>query len=154
MDEIAELQRVADAEDGRVVSCHIPITLFGIEFQRKPARVARRVRRALLSANGGEAQERRRLLAHSAKEFCRRVLGDFGAGANEMAVCTRALGVHYALWDSLAVELCHLFEEQKVFEDYRAARPQRQRIPIVANGTARVRRHDFLFFFWHGSSSV
>src|SRR6267378_1336233 len=43
---------------------------------------------------------------------------------------------------------------QPEFADRGPARAHGQRILVVANGTARVRGHDFLFFFRHGSSSV
>ena len=52
MDKIAELQGVADKEHRRVVADHVPVALFGIELQRKPARIALRVRGALLAILG------------------------------------------------------------------------------------------------------
>jgi hypothetical protein len=32
VNEIAELQRVADEKDGRVVPRHVPVTFFGVEL--------------------------------------------------------------------------------------------------------------------------
>src|SRR6202035_4235113 len=62
VDKVAEFQWVADEENRRVVTHHVPIAFFGIELQRKPARVTRCVRRTLFTADCGEANQHRRLL--------------------------------------------------------------------------------------------
>src|SRR6267142_259381 len=73
VDEIAELERIANEKNGRVVSRHVPVALFGVKLQRKPAWIARRIRRALLAADGREAQKRRSLFACGAKKLRVRV---------------------------------------------------------------------------------
>jgi hypothetical protein len=43
----------------------------------------------------------------------------------------------------------HLFEQQKILEDYWAAGSNGERVLVVSYWTARVRGHDFLFVFRH-----
>src|SRR5260370_17279462 len=63
MDEVREFERVADKEYRRVVADDVPIALFGIETQRKPAPVALGVGGTALAGDAGEAQELLGLLA-------------------------------------------------------------------------------------------
>jgi hypothetical protein len=44
MDEVGELDRVADEEDAEVIADQIPVAVLGVELDREPARVARRIR--------------------------------------------------------------------------------------------------------------
>ena len=60
VDEVGELQRIAEEEHGRVVADHVPVAFFGVELQGEAARIALGVGRALFAADGGEAQEQSR----------------------------------------------------------------------------------------------
>ncbi len=64
VDEVGELERVADEEDRSVVPDHVVVALFGVELDGEAAGVALRIRRAPLAADGGEADEDLGLLAH------------------------------------------------------------------------------------------
>ena len=154
MYKITELQRVADEENWRVVPHHVPVTFFGVELQSEPARIAFCVRRTFLTSDRREPDKRRRFLAYGTEQLRRRVLGDFGAGAHKMPVGTGALGVHDAFRNPFAIEVSHLFEQQKIFEDHRAARPDRERILVVAHRTSRICGHNFVLVIRHDSSSV
>ncbi|MNY29117.1 hypothetical protein D3C86_1631400 [compost metagenome] len=57
MDEIWELDRVADEEDRSIVAYKIIISFFGVEFNGKTARVADSISRTKLSGHGREADE-------------------------------------------------------------------------------------------------
>src|SRR6202040_1296260 len=135
MDKIAELQRIANKEHRGVVAGHVPVAFFGVKLQRKSAWVALRIRGAFLAADRRESDKGGRFLAYRVKELCRRVLGDFAAGANEMPVCARTLGVNHPLRDALPVKVRHLFKKQKVFKHYRSARSDREGVLIVAHRT-------------------
>jgi hypothetical protein len=76
VDEAGEQQWVPDEEYGCVVAHQIPHTLLGVELDGKAARVARRVRRAALAADGAEAHCQRRPLADLRKDVRLGVLGD------------------------------------------------------------------------------
>ena len=65
VDEIAELQRIANEENGRVISHHIPIAFFCVKLQGKPAWVACRIRRTFFAPHGRKPNESRRLLTDS-----------------------------------------------------------------------------------------
>jgi hypothetical protein len=62
---------------------------------------------------------------------------------------TGTLRVHHPLGHALTIEMGHLLEKQKVFKHNRTARPNRERILVVAHGTSSCRCqflliHDFL----------
>jgi hypothetical protein len=44
VDEIAELERIANKENGRVVAHHVPVAFFRVKLQREPARISFGVR--------------------------------------------------------------------------------------------------------------
>ena len=85
-------------------------------------------------------------------------------GAHEVAVRSRAFGVHDAFRNTLAVEVRHLFKQQKVFKNHRAARAYGQRVLVVADRSPGVGSHEFrpfnmqiffflqFFLFFHDSS--
>ena len=135
VDELGELVRVADEEHRGVVAHHVPVALLGVELEGKAAHVALRVRGAALAGHGGEAQERLGLLADLGEKrgarVARHVVGD-GKGA----VRRRALGVHHALRDALAVEVLHLLQELHVLHEQRAACARGQGILVVGDGRA------------------
>ena len=135
VDELGELVGVADEEHRGVVAHHVPVALLGVELQGKAAHVALRVRGAALAGHGGEAQKRLGLLAHLGEKrgarVARHVVGD-----REGAVRRRALGVHHALRDALAVEMLHLLQKLHVLHEQRAARPRGQGILVIGDGRA------------------
>ena len=148
MDEVGELQRIADEEDRRVVAGHVVIALFGVELDREAARVARGVGGALFAADSGEPGEHFGLLARPREELGARVLRHVG-GALELAVGAGALGVHDALGDALAVEVRQLLHQVHVPRQDRPARPCGQRVLIVIH-TRPGGERQLLRFVGHG----
>jgi len=140
VDEVAELERIADEEDRRVVADHVPVALLGVELHREAAGIAGRVGRSLLSAHGREADEELALVAHLREELGRGVAGDV-VGDGEATVGARALGMHDTLRHPLAVEVGHLLEEQIVLHQDRPARTGRHGVLVVAHRTAARGRH-------------
>ena len=113
VDEVGELERIADEEDGRVVARHVVVALLRVELDGEAAGVALGVGRPLLAADGAEADEDVRPLADLAEKGGARVLRDV-LGHLEVAVRAGALGVHDALGDALAVEVPELLEQVHV----------------------------------------
>jgi hypothetical protein len=133
---LRELHGVADEEDGRVVADEVVVALAGVELQREPARVADRVGRALLTGDGGEAQQR--LGAGTGLE--QRRLGELGdvVGDLEEAERAAALRVHVALRDALTVEMSHLGDEVMVMEQDRAVAADGERKGVARCRCARL----------------
>jgi hypothetical protein len=104
VDEVGELERIADEEDRRVVAREVPVAVLGIELQRESARIAHAIGRAARARDGREAREHGRLLAHLVHHAHARVAGRRGARDGEVAVGARPDRVHHALGDPLAVE--------------------------------------------------
>src|SRR5258708_21318454 len=117
MNEVAELQRVANEEHGRVVADPVPIAFLAIELPRKPAGLAFGLRRSFFTADSREAEKRRSAFAGRGKQARAGVAGHVRISANKMAVSAGAFGMDHAFGDALTVEMGHLFEEQKVVEN-------------------------------------
>src|SRR5262249_36970915 len=126
VNEVAELQRIADEKDRSVVAGHVPVALFSVELKSESARITLGISRTLFAAHCGEAQKRRSLLADGAEQLCCRVFRDLGTRADEVAVSAGTLCVNNSLGNALAIEMRHFFEEQEVFENPRATRAYRE----------------------------
>ena len=136
-DEVRELHRVADEEDRGVVADEVVVALGRVELQREAARVAPGVGGALLAGDGGEAREhlgRRARLEQRGLGVRRHVLGRL-----EHAERARALGVHVALRDALAVEVRHLVQEVRRRAAGSGRRDRRvRRVAVAGCGGAGV----------------
>ena len=137
MDQVRELDRVLDEEDGDVVANQIPVALGRIELDRKAAHVARRIDRARAAGDGREAGEQFGLLAHLGQDLGR---GEFRqtVGQFEEAVGGRAAGMDDPLRDTLVVEMLNLLAKHEVFQQGRAAPAGLERVLIVADRRAVI----------------
>ena len=68
VDEVRELNGVLDEEDGCVITDHVVVAFFGVEFYRKSSWITVAVVRTALTCNRGEANEDWRLFADLIKE--------------------------------------------------------------------------------------
>src|ERR1700743_2773488 len=129
VDEVLELGGVADEEDRRVVADQVVVAFLGIELQREAARVARRVRGALLARDGREAREHRR--PQPALEEAR--LGELAdvLGRLEESVGAGALRVDDPLGHPLPVEVLHLLNDVVIVQGGRPLRADGQRPFVV-----------------------
>lgn len=57
MDEVWELNRILDEENGGVVSNHVIVALLGVELDRESSWVTVTVVGTALASNGGKSQE-------------------------------------------------------------------------------------------------
>ena len=75
VDEVGELDAVADEEDRRVVADQIPVRVFGVELDREAPRITNAVGRAARAGHRREAGEHLRRLAELREHLHRRPLG-------------------------------------------------------------------------------
>ena len=126
VDEVGELDRVADEEDAEVVADEVPVAVLGVELDREAARVADRLGGVAAARHRGEADGELGLLAGLLEQLRAGVLGDRLvadlAGRLEVAEGGGAARVDDPLRDPLAVEVAHLLEEVVVLQRRRAAR--------------------------------
>src|SRR6202790_5136947 len=120
MIQIGELQRVAQEEYRRVVAHQIPISFFRIKLHRKAADVAFGIGGASFSRDRREAGEQISLFSDLRKDLRPGVRGDV-VRDGKCAEGARALCVHPALRDDLAVEVSKLLKKPDVFKQRRAA---------------------------------
>ena len=137
VDEVRELDRIANEEDRRVVADHVVVAVLGVVLESEAARVAPRIGRALLAGDGGEAQEGVGLLADLAEEIRLRPPGHV-VGDLEVAVGCGALGVDDALRNPLTVEVGHLLEHVAVLHQDRTALADGDGVVVVRRRSAVV----------------
>jgi hypothetical protein len=63
MNDVRELDGIADEENGQVVADEVPVAVFRIELHGKASRIARHFRGVTAADHVGEADGERRLLA-------------------------------------------------------------------------------------------
>lgn len=139
MDQVGELDAVLDEERRDVVADQTPVAFLGIDLHRKAAHVARQVGRAFAAGDGGEAHEGRGALAFMLEWVGAGDVGQ-GVGALEEAVGAIAAGVHDPLRDVLVVEMEQLLAQMKVFEQGGAARTRFERVLVIGDRNALLRR--------------
>ena len=132
VDEVTELQGIANKEDRGIVPHHVPVALFGVELHGETARIAFGIAGTLLAANRREPDEHVGFLADFTEEFRGRVVRDVFRH-RENAVGAGTLGVYDSLRDALAVEVRHLFEKLEVLHQHRAAGTGGHGILVIAD---------------------
>ncbi len=130
VDEVGELQGVVDEEYGGVVAHHVVVALLRVEAQGEAAHVAQGVGIAGFAGHLGEAQQDGRGLARSV-EYVGLGVGAHVLGQGEGSLGSGPLGVDYALWDALAVEVGQLFEELVVLHEDGSAGARRLAMVVV-----------------------
>jgi hypothetical protein len=123
--EVGELERIAYKEDRGVDTGDVPVPFLRIELYRESEDVSLGVRGATLAGDGRKTRKYLRLLTDLRKDLRFAVLADV-MGNREGAESSRALGMHTALRNNLAVEVCHLLKEPDVLEQ------RGPRLPAVA----------------------
>ena len=135
MDEVGELDGVANEECGGVVSDQIPVAFFGVELEGKPADVADGVGGAFFAGDGGEAAEHFGFFADLGEDLCLCVWGDVVCNG-ECAEGAGGLGVDDAFGDALTVEVGELFQQVVVLQEGGAAFACGQGGLVVRDGDA------------------
>ncbi|MCY1423442.1 hypothetical protein D9M71_391530 [compost metagenome] len=134
VDEVGELERIADEEYGSVIAHHVPVALLGVELQGEATHVALGISGSEFTCYGGEAREQLGLLADFGEHRSLAVAGDV-VGDDQGAIGAPALGMHDALGNALAVLMGQLLDQVVVLEQQRPARPGAEGILVVRNRT-------------------
>ena len=139
MDQVGKLHRVLDEEHGDVVAHEVPIALVRVELDCEAAHVARCIRRPSLAGDRREPYEHRRAFSGFGEQRRTRQVRE-RLVTFEVTVRSRAARVDDPLRDALVVEVRDLLAQDEVFEQRRAAQPRFQRILVVADRDALIRR--------------
>jgi hypothetical protein len=140
VDEVGELDGVADEEDAEVVADEVPVAVLGVELHGEAARVTRGLRGVPATGHGREAQRDVGALALLLEELgagvpADRLVADRAVGL-EVPEGRHAAGVHDALRDALPVEVADLLEELVVLQGRRAACAHRPLVLVVVDRVA------------------
>ena len=141
MDDVGELDRVLDEEHRDVVADEVPVAFLGVELDREAAHVARQIGRSLAAGHGREAHEDRRLFAGALEQIG---AGDVGQRFVILEIAVRAIAarMHDALGNALVVEVEDLLAEMEILERGRPAPADPQRVLVVGDRGALLRRQD------------
>ena len=143
VDEVGELERIADEEDGRVVAGQVVVAVLRVELHGEATRVADGLGRPFAAGHGREPGEGLGTPAHRRQKACPGEGGDVGRHF-ERAVGARAAGVDDALGDALAVEAGQLLDEVLVLEQHRPAGAGRLGPLVVGHGGPGLGGEDLL----------
>ena len=137
VDEVGELDAIADEEDGRVVSDEVPVAVLRVDLEGEASRVARRVRRAARAGDGREADEHRGALARGREDLHlgpeRHVL----VRHLEIPVGARAHRMDDPLRNALAVEARELLDQVVVLQQHRSRDARGLGVLVVDHRCAR-----------------
>ena len=135
VDEVWEFDGITDEEDGSVVSDHIPVALFGVEFDGESTGVTFGVSGSFFASDGGESEEDGCHFADIAEKLGLAVLGDV-MGDFEVAVSAGSLGVDDSFGDSLPVEFGEFVDEVEVLEEDGTVGTEGHGVLVAADGEA------------------
>lgn len=148
MVEARKAQWVTKKEHRGVVAHNVPVSLFGVEFDRKTADVALCVCRAAFSRHGGKAHKALCLFANLGKYLGLSVFADI-VGDGEGAKSARTFRVHAPFGDHLAVEMSQFFHQPNVLHQKRAAFSGSEDVVVVRHRGAGYSGEFLLFVFFH-----
>src|ERR1700760_4805614 len=135
-DEMLELHWIADKEDGRIISDHVKIAVFGVKFHREPARITPGIRATALTRHGGKTHRGFHLHARL-EELCFGITLDVPRYP-EMAERAAAFGVWLAFRDTLAIKVRHLLDQVMIVEHNRTITPNGKRMLVTLDRNASV----------------
>ena len=107
MDDIGELHRILDEENGNVVSNNVPIALVRVKLDCEATNITDRISGATATQHGREANENGGLARGIGKDAGRSNIRR-RLEKSKLSVSTCAAGVDNALWDALMVEAVDL----------------------------------------------
>lgn len=116
MKEVWELYWVIDEEDWSIVANHIVVALLCVELNGEATWISHSISSTSLTSDSGESKEKWGLLANLVQEFSLGEHGDILSYLKD-TMCTRSLGVHNTLWDSLSIEVSKLINKGEVLQD-------------------------------------
>lgn len=118
MDEIREFGRIPDKEHGGIISYHIIISIFGVEFNSKSSRISLCIIGTLFSSYGRKSSENRGSFSNGIKEFSFCIFC-YIVGYFKISPSTRSLGMNNSFRNSFSVEMSKLINKMGVLDDNR-----------------------------------
>lgn len=115
MYKVRELNRVADEKYRCVISHHVVVSFFGVEFNGEATRISCRIRAATLSSDGRETNQCGCFFPNFIKESCLGVLRDV-MSYFEVSVSSSSFGVDYSFRNSLTIKFGKFVNQREVLE--------------------------------------
>ena len=142
VDEVGKLDGILDEEHRDVIADKVVIPFFSIELHGKAAHVTRQITGAAGADDGGEAHEDRRLsrwvLEKPGLRVWRQRFVDL-----EITMSCGAPRVNDTFGNAFVIEMGHLLAKMEVFDERRASFSRFERILVVVDTQALIRRQVF-----------
>lgn len=135
VDEIRELDRIADEEDGEVQTAHIVVSFLSVVLNGEAARISDDLRSTAVTSDSRKAAEHGGLLADLVQISRFGVFGDV-VGHLEISMSTSATSMNAAFRDDLAVEIGHLVEEDIILQQEGSKSADGGGMLVIAYGAA------------------
>ena len=132
VDEVRELEWIADKEDRGVIAHHVIVAFLGVELDSESAWITLCICGSLFPAHRGEADEEVGAFSYLGKEPCLGVLCHI-MGAFKVAVCSGTFGVDDTLRDAFPVKMSQLFKQVNVLHEYRPGVGRCHTVLVVIN---------------------
>lgn len=113
MDEIREFGRITNEKYGCVISGHVPVSFFGVEFDGKTTWISLAISCSFLTTNSGESCKDGGSLSNTFEDDS---LAKFRnvMSALEVTVSTSTLSVDNSLGDSFSVEVGQFINDVEI----------------------------------------
>eukprot|EP00178_Gracilaria_changii_P002353 TRINITY_DN1347_c0_g1_i3.p2 TRINITY_DN1347_c0_g1~~TRINITY_DN1347_c0_g1_i3.p2 ORF type:complete len:126 (-),score=0.35 TRINITY_DN1347_c0_g1_i3:69-446(-) len=113
MNEIREFDWVSDEENGSVISSHIPISFFSIEFNSEASRISCSIWSSFFSSNSRKSSEDRSHFSNRLENFSlgifSNIMSDF-----KISMISVAFSMHNSFWYPFPVEMGKFINQVKI----------------------------------------
>jgi hypothetical protein len=116
MEEIWEFNWIIDEENWSVVSNHIVVTFFGIEFDGESSWVSDGISSTSFSSDSRESKEQWGSLSNGIEESSLGKMGNI-IGNLEDTMSTRSFSMDNSLWNSFSIEVSKLIDQVEVLKE-------------------------------------
>ena len=113
VNEIGEFNGVSNEEYWSIVSCHIPVTFFGVKFDCKSSWISIGIGSSSFSCDSGESSENWSFLSNGIEDFRLGVFGDI-MGDFEVSMSSCSLGMDDSFGDTFSIEVGEFVNEMEV----------------------------------------
>ena len=122
VNDVGKFDRVLDEEHRNVVADDVPVAFLRVQFYRKAADVAGKIKRTFAACNSRKSYKGRSAFAGALKQLGASVFREWLIVFKE-TMRAIAAGVNDALWNPLMVEMEYLLAKMKIFDQCRPPRP-------------------------------
>ncbi|CCZ10583.1 peroxisomal catalase [Odoribacter sp. CAG:788] len=115
VNKIRKFQWITDKKYGSIITDKIPVTVFGVKFQRKSTHIPFRIGSTSFSRYSRKTGKHFSFFTDFGKNLCPGIAGDV-VGDGKSTECTAAFSMYNTFRNTFPVEMGQLFKQPYVFE--------------------------------------